>query len=78
MVTNVKTLDFARGCISMQNHLVTFTQPAVIGVLEVAGSNPIPTISGLSIVNDRRPFVISILRKSGSILGNWIKNRVLS
>ena len=27
-VTNVKTLDFARGCISMQNQLVTFRQPA--------------------------------------------------
>ena len=31
MVINVKTLDFARGCISMQNQLVTFRQPARLG-----------------------------------------------
>jgi len=27
-VSGCKTLDFARGCISMQNQLVTFRQPA--------------------------------------------------
>jgi hypothetical protein len=27
-VEGCKTLDFARGCISMQNQLVTFRQPA--------------------------------------------------
>jgi hypothetical protein len=46
MSKDAKTLDFARGCISMQNQLVTFRQPRVIGVREVAGSNPVvPTIS---------------------------------
>jgi len=28
MSTDVKPLDFARGCISIQNQLVTFTHPA--------------------------------------------------
>src|SRR6266567_2884956 len=42
MSADVKTLDFARGCISMQNQLVKFTCPARFGTVrsEVESSRP--------------------------------------
>jgi hypothetical protein len=46
MGRNVKLLDFDRGCNSIQNQLLNFFLPRLIGVREVAGSNPVvPTNS---------------------------------
>jgi hypothetical protein len=40
-----KTLDFARGCNSIQNQLVNFSYFSSLGTGEVGGSNPLaPTI----------------------------------
>src|SRR5437868_11099341 len=45
MSTDVKTLDFARDCIPMQNQLVSFRQPARLGCVRSLVRNPVvPTI----------------------------------
>jgi hypothetical protein len=57
MSTDAKTLDFARGCISIQNQLVNFL-PRLVRDREVGGSNPLAPTNN---INDLRLPAVGVL-----------------